>query len=59
VQYTVHPVYQRLFRGTPSDSRSPTRLEGTTVSLPLSAKLTDGDTDDVIHAVHGILRLPH
>jgi hypothetical protein len=35
------------------------KVNETTVSLPLLAKLTDGDTDDVIHAVHEILRFPH
>ena len=55
----VHPVYQRLFGCVPSDYPVADAIGRTTVSLPLSAKLTDQDTDDVIHAVREVLRSPH
>jgi dTDP-4-amino-4,6-dideoxygalactose transaminase len=52
----VHPVYQRLFGWAPSDYPVADAIGRTTVSLPLSAKLTAEDAEDVIHAVHEVLR---
>ena len=55
----VHPVYQRLFGWMPSDYPVADAIGRTTVSLPLSAKLTDNDTDDVVEAVREVLRFSH
>jgi dTDP-4-amino-4,6-dideoxygalactose transaminase len=54
----IHPVYQRLFGWAPGVYPVADAIGRTTVSLPLSPKLTDEDTADVIHAVHQILRSP-
>jgi dTDP-4-amino-4,6-dideoxygalactose transaminase len=51
----VHPVYQRLFGWIPSDYPVADRIGRMTVSLPLSAKLTDEDVNDVIGAVREVL----
>lgn len=50
-----HPYYQRTFGWTPEQYSHAMRIGRGTVSLPLSPKLTDRDTDDVIAAVHSIL----
>jgi dTDP-4-amino-4,6-dideoxygalactose transaminase len=55
----VHPVYQRLFGWRPSDFPIADAIGRMTVSLPLSAKLTDQDADDVIDAVHDVFRSSH
>lgn len=46
-----HPYYQREFGWNPLDYPHAMRIGRQTVSLPISAKLTDGDVDDVIEAV--------
>jgi len=51
----VHPVYQRLFGWKPEDYPMADKIGRETVSLPLSAKLTDEDVDDVIASVHEVL----
>jgi dTDP-4-amino-4,6-dideoxygalactose transaminase len=51
----VHPVYQRLFGWRPEDYPVADAIGRATVSLPLSAKLTDADVDDVIRAVREVL----
>lgn len=51
----VHPVYQRLFGWMPSDFPHAESIGNRTVSLPLSARLTDQDVDDVIAAVRDVL----
>jgi dTDP-4-amino-4,6-dideoxygalactose transaminase len=48
---TEHPYYQTRFGWRPEDYPHATRVGRQTVSLPLSAKLTDGDAEDVVHAV--------
>jgi dTDP-4-amino-4,6-dideoxygalactose transaminase len=51
----VHPVYQRRFGWKPEDYPVSNKIGRTTVSLPLSAKLTDRDVEDVIIAVREVL----
>jgi dTDP-4-amino-4,6-dideoxygalactose transaminase len=46
-----HPYYQKTFQWQPKDFPHSTRLGRQTVSLPISAKLTDADVEDVIEAV--------
>ncbi|MDP9159527.1 MAG: DegT/DnrJ/EryC1/StrS family aminotransferase [Acidobacteriota bacterium] len=51
----VHPVYQNLFGWKPEDYPIAHAIGCSTVSLPISAKLTDEDVEDVITAVHEVL----
>lgn len=46
-----HPYYQKKFCWKPGDSPNATRIGRQTVSLPLSAKLSKFDVDDVINPV--------
>lgn len=46
-----HPYYQRTFGWSPQDTPKAARIGRQTVSLPLSAKLSDADVRDVIQAV--------
>jgi dTDP-4-amino-4,6-dideoxygalactose transaminase len=50
-----HPYYQRTFGWRPEDYPAAMKVGRQTVSLPLSAKLTDQDVEDVIHAVKDII----
>lgn len=50
-----HPVYQERFGWQPEDFPVGTAIGNSTVSLPLSAKLTTDDVDDVISVVSGVL----
>ena len=50
-----HPYYARTFGWRPEDYPNAMRIGRQTVSLPLSAALTDQDADDVIAAVRRIL----
>ncbi|MEO0886787.1 MAG: DegT/DnrJ/EryC1/StrS family aminotransferase, partial [Cyanobacteria bacterium J06648_10] len=50
-----HPYYQQTFGWKPENYPQAMRIGRQTVSLPLSAKLTDDDVDDVIRAVKSIL----
>jgi len=50
-----HPYYQRTFGWKPTDYPHAMRIGRETVSLPLSAKLTDADAQDVIAAVRAIV----
>ncbi|CAN7454134.1 DegT/DnrJ/EryC1/StrS family aminotransferase [Variovorax sp. LjRoot84] len=52
---TEHPYYQQSFRWRPEDTPHATRVGRRTVSLPISAKLSDQDVGDVISAVRLIL----
>ncbi|MEK7691010.1 MAG: DegT/DnrJ/EryC1/StrS family aminotransferase [Bdellovibrionota bacterium] len=47
----VHPVYQQRFGWQPEDYPNADAIGRSTVSLPLSAKLTERDVQDVIDAV--------
>jgi dTDP-4-amino-4,6-dideoxygalactose transaminase len=51
-----HPYYQKAFGWRPQDYPNAMRIGRQTVSLPLSAKLTDKDVCDVVDAV--IVPLP-
>ena len=51
-----HPYYQQTFGWQPEDYPEAMKVGRQTVSLPLSAKLTDEDAGDVIEAVMGILK---
>jgi dTDP-4-amino-4,6-dideoxygalactose transaminase len=50
-----HPYYQRTFGWKPEDYPHATRIGRQTVSLPLSAKLSGTDVEDVIEAVRRVL----
>lgn len=51
-----HPYYRREFGWKPENYPNAARIGRQTVSLPLSAKLTDGDVEDVIEAVERVLK---
>ena len=51
----LHPFYQRLLGITADDFPNAAYVAQRTLSLPLSAKLTDDDVQDVIHAVRHTL----
>lgn len=51
-----HPYYRRAFGWHPRDYPNAMRIGRETVSLPLSAKLTDADVERVIEAVFRVLR---
>ncbi len=46
-----HPYYQATYGWRPEQWPNAMRIGRTTVSIPLSARLDDGDVDDVIEAV--------
>ena len=50
-----HPFYRERFGWRPEDFPNATRIGRQTVSLPLSANLTDGDVERVIGAVRSVL----
>lgn len=50
-----HPYYRRSFNWCPEDYPNAMRIGRQTVSLPLSAKLTDQDVKDVIEAVRNTI----
>lgn len=50
-----HPYYQKRFGWSPEDYPVAKQFGRKTASLPLSAKLTDEDVNDVIHAVTKIV----
>ena len=50
-----HPYYQETFGWKPEDSPNAMAIGRQTLSLPLSAKLTDEDVEDVIKAVRLVL----
>ena len=50
-----HPYYQQSFGWKPDDYPNAKRIGRQTVSLPISAKLTDKDVEDVIKAVRMVL----
>lgn len=51
----VHPAYRERFGWKPDDFPNAEAIGRETISLPLSAKLTEADTDDVIREVREIL----
>lgn len=50
-----HPFYQQAFGWRPEDYPNAMRIGRQTVSLPISAKLTDDDVGSVIEAVFSVL----
>jgi dTDP-4-amino-4,6-dideoxygalactose transaminase len=50
-----HPYYQKTFGWMPADYPNAARIGRSTVSLPISAGLTEGDVGDVIAAVRASL----
>jgi dTDP-4-amino-4,6-dideoxygalactose transaminase len=50
-----HPYYQQTLEWKPEDYPNATRVGRQTVSIPLSAKMTDEDVEDVIGAVTDIV----
>jgi len=50
-----HPYYQKSFGWNPNEYANAMSIGRQTVSLPLSAKLTDEDVDDVVKAVKRVL----
>lgn len=48
---TEHPYYQQTFGWRPEDTPHATRVGRQTLSLPLSARLSNADVDDVIAAL--------
>lgn len=50
-----HPFYQKTFGWKPEDYPNAMRIGRQTVSLPLSAKLTDEDEGDVVAAVKEVV----
>lgn len=51
-----HPYYQKAFGWRPEDYPNAMRIGRQTISLPMSAKLTDEDVEDVIKAVNKVLK---
>lgn len=51
-----HPYYQKTFGWKPEDYPNATKVGRQTISLPISAKLTDQDVEDVIEAVYQVLK---
>lgn len=51
----LHPYYRDRFGFHPEDFPNATWISERTVSIPLSAKLTDDDVGDVVEAVRGSL----
>jgi len=52
---TEHPYYQETLGWKPEDTPNAVRIGQSTVSLPISPKLSDADVSDVIKAVHRVL----
>lgn len=51
-----HSIYQQRFGWRSEDYPNAQKIGMRTVSLPLSAKLSDSDVGDVIEAIHAIIR---
>jgi dTDP-4-amino-4,6-dideoxygalactose transaminase len=51
----LHPYYRDRYRIDPRSLPHATAISETTLSLPLSAKLSDEDRDDVVEALHEAL----
>ena len=52
-----HPYYQKTYGWKPEDYPNAMQIGRQTVSLPLSAKLTDDDVEDVIKAVRKVFKV--
>jgi dTDP-4-amino-4,6-dideoxygalactose transaminase len=53
----LHPFYQQTFGYEPADFPNATWISERTLSLPLSARLSDRDVTDVITAVRSVLEI--
>ena len=53
-----HPYYQKTLGWQPEDYPNAMKVGRQTVSLPISARLTDQDVEDVIEAAHRIFSKP-
>jgi dTDP-4-amino-4,6-dideoxygalactose transaminase len=51
-----HPFYQQSYGWKPEQFPAAMKIGRQTVSLPISARLSDGDVSDVISAVRSVLR---
>jgi len=51
-----HPYYRETFGWRPEDYPNAMQIGRETVSLPISAKLSDSDVEDVINSVRKVLR---
>ena len=51
----LHPYYQDTYGYKPSDFPNATWFSERTVSLPLSAKLSNQDVEDIISAIHDVI----
>ena len=51
-----HPFYKKTFGWKPADYPNAMKIGRETVSIPLSAKLSDKDVSDVIEAVRGTIK---
>jgi dTDP-4-amino-4,6-dideoxygalactose transaminase len=51
----LHPYYQQTYGYKKGDFPNAEWISDRTVSLPLSAKLTDDDVEDVIEAVRKVI----
>ena len=56
IALNLHPYYQKRFGYKRGDLPSSEYISDRTVSLPLSAKLSNDDVDDVIEAVKHIIK---
>jgi dTDP-4-amino-4,6-dideoxygalactose transaminase len=54
----LHPFYRDTYGLKPSDFPVASEISDHTLSLPLSAKVTEADQDDVAAALHELLRPP-
>jgi dTDP-4-amino-4,6-dideoxygalactose transaminase len=52
----LHPYYRETFGFQPSDFPNAAWISERTLSLPLSARLSDDDVEDVIEAVRGCVQ---
>jgi dTDP-4-amino-4,6-dideoxygalactose transaminase len=52
----LHPYYQETFGYKPDDFPNAEHVSERTISLPLSARLTDEDVNDVIEAVIKVVK---
>ena len=52
----LQPYYKEAFGCRAADFPAATNISERTISLPLSARLSDHDVDDVIEAVHKVLK---
>ena len=52
---TEHPYYQQRYGWRPEQTPYATQVGRSTVSLPISAKLTDSDVERIVDAIKKLL----